>query len=103
MFLVHGVEGERYSIAPLPGFFATAMRISSVQKRLLALIYGSEKRISGKELIKEYGFTRSVYYVLADLERKGLVRVRRNRVERTFPGELVYGLLKASGEVGRDV
>ena len=99
VYLVHGVEGEGYSIEPLPGFFATAMRLSSVQKRLLSIIYGSEGMVSGKELMERYGFTRSVYYVLADLERKGLLVVRRNRIEKTFPGKLVYKLLEVSGEV----
>ena len=103
VYLVHGVEGERYSIEPLPGFFATAMRLSNVQKRLLSIIYESEKLVSGKELMEGYGFTRSVYYVLADLERKGLLRVRRGRIEKTFPGKLVFSLLKASGGVDGSV
>jgi len=98
VLLVHGVEGEEYSIEPLPGFFAAVMRLSRVQKRLLGIIYGSGETVSGKELIERYGFTRSVYYVLADLERKGLLRVRRGRIEKTLPGELVYRLLEASGE-----
>lgn len=51
--------------------------------------------------MERHGFTRSVYYVLADLERKGLLRVRRGRIEKTFPGKLVFSLLKASGRGGR--
>jgi len=100
VLLVHGVEGGGRSLEPLPGFFAPAMRLSAVQRRLLAIVYGSAGRVSGKDLIERYGFTRSVYYVLADLERKGLLVVRRNRIEKTLPGMLVYRLLEASGEAG---
>jgi len=99
LWLVHGVEGREYVLEPFAGFFAPAMRISSVQKRLLRIVYESEEAPSGKEFIEKYGFTRSVYYVLADLERKGLLVVRRNRIEKTLPGRLFYALLKASGEL----
>lgn len=97
VYLVHGVEGGEYSVEPLPGFYAVAMRISSLQRRLLEIIYGAEEPVSGKELMEKYGFTKSVYHVLADLERKGLLVVRRGRIEKTFPGRLVHELLKAGG------
>lgn len=99
ILLLHGVEGEEPVVVPLLGFFAPALRISSVQRRVLGIIYGNREPVSGKDLITRYGFTKSVYSVLEDLERKGLVRVRRGRIERTFPGELFYHLaLTGSGE-----
>lgn len=94
--LLLGVEGGEARLVPLAGFFAPVMKITRVQLRVLDIIYGSGKPVSGKDLIERYGFTRSVYYVLADLERKGLVSVKRGVIERTFPGELFYQLHKAS-------
>jgi len=94
IYLLHGIEGDEGKLAPLQGFFAPVMRISSVQRRVLDIVYGTANSVSGKELIEKHGFTKSVYAVLADLERKGLVRVGRNKVERTFPGELFYHLLR---------
>jgi len=65
-----------------------------VQRKILDIIYSSQKPISGKDLIEKHGFTKSVYYVLADLERKGLLSVRRGAIERTFPGEIFYLMLR---------
>jgi len=95
VYLLHGVEGEECEAVPLPGFFAPSMRLSNTQIKLLKIIYSLEGPISGKELIQKYGFTRSVYYVLADMERKGLLFVRRNKIEKTLPGRLMYELLRA--------
>ena len=97
VLLLHGVEGEGYELAPLAGFAAPAFRISSIQYRILDIVYGSGRELSGKDLIEEYGFTRSVYYVLADLERKGLLKVRRGRIIRTFPGEVFYHMYRSRG------
>lgn len=94
VLLLQGVEGEEARLVPLLGFLAPAMRISKVQRRLLNIIYSSDRPLSGKELIEKHGFTRSVYYVLADLERKGLVIIRRGAIEKTWPGELFYRLIK---------
>ena len=90
VLLLHGVEGEDYTLEPLVGFVAPVLRISGVQQRVLSIVYGSREPVSGKDLIEKHGFTRSVYYVLADLERKGLLRVRRGRIEKTLPGEIYY-------------
>ena len=97
VLLLHGIEGEGYDLAPLAGFAAPAFRISSIQYRILDIVYGSGRELSGKNLIEEYGFTRSVYYVLADLERKGLLKVRRGRIIRTFPGEVFYNMYRSWG------
>lgn len=97
VLLLHGVEGEEYELVPLAGFAAPAFRISSIQYRILDIVYGSDRELSGKDLIEEYGFTRSVYYVLADLERKGLLKVRRGRIIRTFPGEIFYHMYRSRG------
>lgn len=94
IYLLHGVEGEEYQLVQLPGFCSVTMRLSEIQKRILRIIYGSEETLSGKELIERKGFTKSVYYVLQDLEKKGLLVVRRGRIEKTFPGKLVHALLE---------
>jgi len=93
ILLLHGVEGERASLVPLVGFVAPALKISKVQKKVLRVVYGQTGAVSGKDLIERFGFRRSVYYVLADLERKGLLRVRRGRIEKTFTGSLYFSLL----------
>ena len=97
VLLLYGVEGDEYELVPLAGFAAPAFRISSIQYRILDIVYGSGRELSGKDLIEEYGFTRSVYYVLADLERKGLLKVRRGRIMRTFPGEVFYHMYRNRG------
>ncbi len=94
ILLQHGIEGEEPKLIPFPGFFAPAMRISGVQKKVLNIVYSINNTLSGKDLMEKYGFTKSVYAVLEDLERKGLLIVRRGRIERTFPGELLYNIIK---------
>jgi len=93
----HGVEGGSYSLEPLQGFASPAMKLTSIQKELLRLIYTSRRELSGKVLIEEYGYTKSVYSVLADMERKGLLRVRRGRIEKTLPGRILYEMLWGGG------
>ncbi len=98
VLLLHGIEGEAPSPVPLAGFFAPVMRLSRVQGRILELVYGGEEVVSGKDLKEKYGFSHSVYAVLRDLERKGLLVVRRGRIERTLPGELMYRLYVRGGD-----
>lgn len=97
---VHGIEGESYRIVEYQGYVSPVFRISSVQRKILKIIYESKEPLSGKDLIEKYGFTRTVYYVLADLERKGLLRVKRGIIEKTWPGYLYYEL--SIKEVGGD-
>jgi len=94
ILLLHGVEGGGASLVPLAGFVSPALKVTRVQRRVLDIVYSSNKPVSGRELIEKHGFTRSVYYVLADLERKGLLSVKRGRIERTFTGEVFYRLLE---------
>ena len=93
ILLQHGVEGGDYSLEPLQGFASPAMRLSRVQQEILRLVYSSTEKLSGKTLIEKYGYTKSVYAVLADMERKGLLRVRRESIERTLPGMVLYMML----------
>lgn len=102
ILLLHGVEGERASLVPLVGFITPALRISKVQKKVLRIVYSNPNSFSGKDLIKKFGFKRSVYYVLADLERKGLLRVKRGLIEKTFSGELYFRLLEGGGGLDND-
>ncbi|MEB3691267.1 MAG: hypothetical protein G5Z42_01155 [Caldisphaeraceae archaeon] len=95
VLLLQGVEGEEARLVPLLGFIAPALRISRIQRRLIEIVYSSSRPISGKDLIKRQGFTKSVYYVLADLEHKGLLKVKRGIIERTWPGELYYRFMKS--------
>jgi len=94
IFMFHGVEGEKPSLVPLTGFIAPALKITRMQKKVLDIVYSSDEPISGKDLIEKYGFKMVVYYVLATLERNGLVRVRRGNIEKTFAGELFYHFMK---------
>ncbi len=99
VYAIHGIEGESYSIEPLIGF--TAYTLIREQRRLFKLIYMyPEEGLRTKEdLIEKYGFSRSVYKVLRELEEKGLIIRRRNKILKTFPGKLLYNLLREVGEI----
>jgi chromosome segregation and condensation protein ScpB len=97
--VVVGVEGgEHYRVEPLQGFASPAVGLTGEQAELLARIYSSDKPLSAAELARERG--RSVYKVLKALERRGLIVVRRRRLERTLPGEVLYRII--SGVAGGD-
>lgn len=98
VYIAHGVEGEAPRLVPLPGYISTALNLGRMQEKILKIIYSTEQALSGKKLIHEYNLTRAVYAALAELENKGLVRVKRGRIEKTFPGTLLYHLLEESGE-----
>ncbi len=99
VYAVHGIEGEGYRVEPLKGFLV--YKLTREQKRLFKIIYGyqSEELRSKEDLINKYGFSRSVYKALRGLEEKGLITRRRNRILKTFPGKLLYNLLREVGEV----
>ena len=92
--VVHGVEGGDYRVEPLAGYIAPALRMTPEQKKLLKLIYSTKETLSGVKLMREYGYTKVVYKLLSELEEKGLVRVKRNKIEKTFPGYLLYELME---------
>jgi len=99
VYAVHGIEGEKYFITPLTGY--TVYKLDRTQKRIFKLIYmypGDELR-TVEDLIEKYSLGKSVYKVLRGLERKGLIIHRRNRVVKTFPGKLLYNLLREAGEL----
>ncbi len=97
--VIHGVEGGDYRIEPLAGYVAPCLRLTREQEKLLLLIYSTDKVLSGSRLMKEYGYSKVVYKLLSELEQKGLLRVRRNRIEKTFPGYILYEIIKhARGE-----
>lgn len=98
LLVLHGVEGEETRLEPLIGYLSLGIRITRAQERLLKIIYESEETLSGKTLIEKYGYGRSVYKVLASLEKLGLVKIKRNRIEKTFPGRLVYEIMKVGGD-----
>lgn len=79
---------------PLPGYFVPAMRFSKNQFRILKIVYGSDVEVSGKTLITEYSMKFSIYKTLRDLKRKGLLDVKRGRLERTAPGRLLVRLIE---------
>mgnify|MGYP001772692770 CR=1 FL=1 len=93
VFLIHGVEGEKWSLVPFTGFFVYDLKRE--QKEVFMRIYSDPRNILGtKELIEKYGYGRSIYKVLGKLEEKGLIKHNRNKIEKTLPGRLLYFLLK---------
>ena len=94
ILIQHGVEWGEYRLEPLQGFASPAMKLTRTQIDLLRRIYESSVELSGKLLIEKYGYTKSVYAVLADMERKGLLMVRRGRILKTLPGRLLYAMLR---------
>ncbi len=100
IYLLHGVEGEEVRAEPLVGYIATAVGLGPTQRKIFDIIYGTEEKLSAKDLIERYGFSRVVYKVLNELEEKGLVMVKRGSIERTFPGKLLYELLNEGDVYG---
>jgi len=99
IFLIHGVEGGKWEIVPLLGFYI--YNLKREQKRLFKLIYEHPSDIlrTKEDLFEKYRLTKSSYEALKELESKGLIKRRRNRIEKTFPGHLLYNLLKEAGEL----
>ncbi len=93
-----GAGGE-YEVVPLLGFLVDGL--VREQKKIFRLIYEQDKdELRTKEdLIEKYGFSRSVYKALDGLEKKGLIEHRRDRIIKTFPGKLLYNLLREAGEI----
>ena len=91
--VIHGVEGNGWSIEPLRGYLTTDL--TKAQLRIFKLIYSLKKdEIKTKEeLMLQYNFGRSIYKVLRALKEKGLVEWRRNKIKKTFSGKLLYNLL----------
>ncbi|MEM1606105.1 MAG: hypothetical protein QXW41_07685 [Fervidicoccaceae archaeon] len=99
VLLIHGVEGERWSLVPLTGFFTYDLKRE--QREVFMRIYSDPRDVlSTKELINKYSYSRSVYKVLKKLEEKGLIRHRRNRIEKILSGYLLYLLLKEGERFG---
>jgi hypothetical protein len=99
VYAIHGIEGGEYRIEPLAGYII--YKLNRTQREVFKLIYehpGEEVRVK-EDLIERYGFGRSIYKVLKGLEEKGLVIHRRNKVLKTYPGKLLYNLLREVGEV----
>lgn len=94
VLLIHGVEGEKWSLEPLTGFFIYDLKRE--QREVFMRIYSDPRdALNAKEnLIDKYGYGRSIYKVLRKLEEKGLIKRRRNKIEKTLPGHVLYLLLK---------
>ncbi len=99
ILLVHGIEGEGWSIQPLVGFLT--FRLKRVQKELFKIIYEhpGDRLRTREDLIVKHGLSRTAYKVLKELESKGLIRTGRNRIEKTLPGYLLFNLLKEAGDI----
>lgn len=98
-FVLHGVEGGSWRLEPLPGFVTISLPRS--QRRVFLQIYshpGDELR-TVEDLIERYSYGRSVYKVLNELERKGLISWRKNRILKTTPGRILFKLMRV-GENG---
>jgi len=98
--IIHGVEGNGWSIEPLRGYFTTDL--TKAQLRIFKLIYSMKKEeIRTKEdLMSQYNLGRSVYKILRALKEKGLIEWRRNRIRKTFPGKLLFNILISLEEEG---
>ncbi|MGB9831129.1 MAG: hypothetical protein ACPLSP_03540 [Fervidicoccus fontis] len=96
VLLVHGIEGERWELVPLMGFFNYDLK--GKQKDIFMQIYGEPIEVLRTKdmLINKYGYTRAIYKTLSKLEERGLIRHRRNRIEKTLPGKLLYSLMRES-------
>jgi predicted transcriptional regulator len=99
ILLIHGIEGESWELAPFIGFFT--YNLKRRQKEIFELIYQVPKDIikTKEELIEKYRLGRHVYTILKELEMRGLIARRRNKIIKTMPGYLLYNLLKSLGEV----
>ena len=53
-------------------------------------------------LLEGLGLSRSVYKALKGLEEKGLIIHRRNKVIKTFPGKILYGIMVENLEASRE-
>lgn len=96
-FILHGIEGGSWRLEPLPGFVTVSLPRS--QRRVFFQIYsypGDELR-TVEDLIERYGYGRSVYKVLNELERKGLISWRKNRILKTTPGKILFKLMRVGG------
>lgn len=94
VLLVHGVEGGKWDLVPLVGFFVYDLKRE--QKEVFMQIYGNSRNIlrTNEDLIKKYDYGKSIYKVLSKLEEKGLIKHKRNKIEKTLPGRLLYYLLR---------
>ncbi|MCE4624265.1 MAG: hypothetical protein F7C35_00160 [Desulfurococcales archaeon] len=93
VYLVQGVEGEEWRLVPLMGYLS--VRLPRRQRELFLRIYSwpsDEVPLRGG-LLEGLGLGRSVYKALKELELKGLIVHRRNKVIKTFPGKILYGIM----------
>ena len=92
--LIHGVEGGEWNLTPLTGFFVYDLKRE--QREVFMQIYNNSRNVlrTNEDLIKKYGYGKSIYKVLSKLEEKGLIKRRRNKIEKTLPGRLLYLLLR---------
>ena len=97
--ILHGVEGGAWRLEPLPGFVTISLPRS--QRRVFMQIYShpEDELRTVEDLIERYGYGRSIYKVLNELERKGLISWRKNRILKTTPGRILFKLMKV-GKVG---
>ncbi len=93
-YMLVGVEGGESELVPLAGFFV--YRLERRQRVLFEQIYGMEGDIIRvkEDLIMRYGYGRSIYKVIRELERKGLILHGRNIIVKTFPGKVLYRLMR---------
>ena len=94
IYVVHGIEGDGWLLEPLAGYLVD--KLTPTQKKIFMLIYshpGEELRTK-EDFIEKYGFGRSLYKTLNQLRSMGLIEWRRNKIRKTYPGLLLYNLLK---------
>lgn len=99
-YMLVGVEGGESELVPLTGFFV--YRLERRQRVLFEQIYGMEGDIIRvkEDLIMRYGYGRSIYKVIRELERKGLILHGRNIIVKTFPGKVLYRLMRLEAGEG---
>ncbi|MEB3760127.1 MAG: hypothetical protein GSR81_04685 [Desulfurococcales archaeon] len=99
-YMLVGVEGGVSELVPLAGFYV--YRLERRQRVLFEQIYGIEGDVIRvkEDLIMRYGYGRSIYKVIRELERKGLILHGRNIIAKTFPGKVLYRLMKLEAGKG---
>lgn len=97
VYILQGIEGGPWRAEPLPGY--ATVELPQGQRRVFIQIYehpGEELRTM-EDLIEKYGYGRSIYKILRELEVKGLIVWRRNRIRKTLPGKILYRMMEVSG------
>ncbi len=95
-FILHGIEGGSWRLEPLPGFATVSLPRSQLRVFLQVYSFPGDELRTVEDLITPYGYGRSVYKILNELEKKGLIIWRKNRILKTTPGKVLFELMRVS-------